>query len=132
MSYATVAQYQARYGAVADVAMLQECLDDASAAIDAALARAGIVVSEQPDGYADKLMRVCRSMANRVMPIDGGDIYLQDAKSLQITAGPYSQSYNFGTSYGTPKLTKGEMAMLGISCGYRSIQAHTWADDYDA
>lgn len=133
MSYATVEQYVARYGVVDDVSMLQECLDDASAVIDAALARAGIDYSEPSDDFADRLMRVCRSMANRVMPSDSGYEIPQDATSASITAGPYSQSFNFAQSYGTPKLLASELELLGIGRGrYRSIMPHTWADDCNA
>ena len=130
MAYATVEQYQARYGAVSDTAMLTECLEDASVAIDVALDSFNIDHSNPSEDFADRLMRVCRSVANRIMPSDGADAYMQDAKSMSITAGPYTQSYSFGTSYGTPKLLKSELAMLGISGSkYRCIQAHTRADD---
>lgn len=128
MSYATVEQYQARYGAVSDTSMLQECLDDASAAINAALDRAGIDYTQPSEDFSDRLMRVCRSMANRVMPTDN-DIP-QNVTSMSMGAVGFSESYNFATTYGTPKLIKSDYEMLGISSTrYRSIQAHTWADD---
>lgn len=128
MSYATVEQYQARYGAVSDTSMLQECLDDASAAINAALARAGIDYTQPSEDFSDRLMRVCRSMANRVMPTDN-DIP-QNVTSMSMGAVGFSESYNFATTYGTPKLIKSDYEMLGISSTcYRSIQARTWADD---
>ena len=128
MSYATVEQYQARYGAVSDTSMLQECLDDASAAINAALTRAGIDYTQPSEDFSDRLMRVCRSMANRVMPTDN-DIP-QNVTSMSMGAVGFSESYNFVTTYGTPKLIKSDYEMLGISSTrYRSIQAHTWADD---
>lgn len=128
MSYATVEQYQARYGAVSDTSMLQECLDDASAAINAALTRAGIDYTQPSEDFSDRLMRVCRSMANRVMPTDN-DIP-QNVTSMSMGAVGFSESYNFATTYGTPKLIKSDYEMLGISSTrYRSIQARTWADD---
>lgn len=128
MSYATVEQYQARYGAVSDTSMLQECLDDASAAINAALDRAGIDYTQPSEDFSDRLMRVCRSMANRVMPTDN-DIP-QNVTSMSMGAVGFSESYNFATTYGTPKLIKSDYEMLGISSTrYRSIHAHTWADD---
>lgn len=112
MSYATVEQYQARYGVVADEDMLQECLDDSSAVIRAALDRAGIDYSEPTEDFADRLMRVCRSMTNRVMPTDN-DIP-QGVTSASMGAVGFSETYNFATTYGTPKLIKSEMDLLGI------------------
>lgn len=129
MSYATVEQYQARYGAVSDVSMLQECLDDASAVIDAALASHGINVGDLTGDYFDRLMRVCRSMTNRVMPSENDSIP-QGVTSASMSAVGFSQSYNFATTYGTPKLLPSELQLLGIGSGqYRSIQAHCWADE---
>ena len=131
MSYATTEQYQARYGAVSDVAMLQECLDDASAVINSALDRAHIDYSEPSEDLADRLMRVCRSMANRVMPTEN-DIP-QGVTGMSMGAVGFSESYSFATTYGTPKLLDSEMSLLGIKRGkYRSIMAHTWADDCNA
>lgn len=117
MSYATVEQYEARFGAVSNTSMLQECLDDCTAVIDSALNRYGINPSEQGESYADILMRVCRSMANRVYPSDGGDIP-QGATSFSETAGVYSQSFSFATTYGTPKILGSELALLGVPNTY--------------
>jgi hypothetical protein len=116
MSYATIDQYEARYGTVADEAMLQECLDDCSAVIDAELDRRGVDYVDPSESFADRLMRVCRSMANRVMPSDGADIPV-GATQATITAGPYSQSYTMATTYGTPKMLPSELALLGIGGG---------------
>ena len=112
MSYATVEQYQARYGVVAEEDMLQECLDDSSAVIRAALDRAGIDYSDPSEDFSDRLMRVCRSMTNRVMPTDN-DIP-QGVTSASMGAVGFSETYNFATTYGTPKLIKSEMDLLGI------------------
>ena len=131
MAYATVGQYVSRYGAVSDENMLQECLDDASAVINAALDRVGIDYSDPSDEFQDRLMRVCRSMANRVMPTEN-DIP-QGVTSMSMGAVGFSESYSFATTYGTPKLLDSEMSLLGIKRGkYRSIMAHTWADDCNA
>lgn len=132
MSYATTEQYQARYGAVSDENMLQECLDDASAVIDSALDRAHIDYSEPSEDFADRLMRVCRSMANRVYPSESGNEIPQGVTSMSMGAVGFTESYSFATTYGTPKLLKSEYELLGISSSaYRCIQAHTWADDVD-
>ena len=116
MAYATIDQYVARFGEVSDEEMLQECLDDCSAVIDAELDRRGVDYADPSESFADRLMRVCRSMANRVMPSGGSDIPVGATKAT-ITAGPYSQSYDMVTTYGTPKMLPSEMALLGIAGG---------------
>ena len=113
MAYATTGQYVARYGQVANVALLQECLDDATAAIDSALDQARIDHEDPSDEFADRLMRVCRSMANRIYPSEGAAIP-QGARSATVTAVGFSETYSFGASYGTPKLLPSERSMLGI------------------
>ena len=113
MAYATVEQYEARFGEVSNVDMLEECLDDCSAVIDAELDRRGIDHADPSDTFADRLMRVCRSMANRVMPSDQTDIPV-GATHASFTAGPYNQQFTLATSYGTPKMLPSEMTLLGI------------------
>lgn len=113
MSYATTAQYVARYGSVSDTSMLQECLDDCTAEIDLQLTKRGM----NPDDISDgNLMRACRSMANRVMPSEGadmGDIPV-GATQASFTAGPYNQQFTLKVPYGTPKLGDYERGLLGI------------------
>lgn len=112
-SYCTTDEYEVRYGEVDDVSMLQECLDDCSAAIDMELARHGRAADPSDEDMADRLMRVCRSMAYRVMPSGGADVPV-GATQATVTAGPYSQSFTLPTSYGTPKMLAPELALLGI------------------
>jgi len=114
-AYATVGQYQARFGTVSDTAMLTECLEDASAAIRLALDRAGIDRSDPSEDLADRMMRTCRSVANRLMPEDGPA--MQGVTQMGVTAGSYSEQYTFSASYGTPKLLASELDMLGIGPG---------------
>ena len=113
MSYATVTDYQARYGDVEDLVMLQECLDDCSAVIDAELDRRGIDYTSPSESFADRLRRVCRSMANRIMPSGGTDIPV-GITQMSLTTGPYNRQFTFTGGYGTPKLLDSERRMLGI------------------
>lgn len=113
-SYATIAQYEARYGSVTDAIVLQECLNDCTATIDAELDRYGIDHSSPSEEYADRLMRVCRSMAHRVMPDEGSNDIPVGATQASFTAGPYSQQFTLATSYGTPRVNADERALLGI------------------
>lgn len=116
-SYATVTQYETRYGIVADTATLQECLDDCTAAINAELDRYGIDYSDPSEDYADRLMRACRSMAHRVMPSsDDADIPV-GATQASFTAGPYSQQFTLAAAYGTPRVNADERILLGIPRG---------------
>lgn len=124
-SYATTAQYIARFGSVSDTAMLQECLDDCSAVIEVELEKRGI---DPGDVSSARLMRVCRSMANRVMPSEGGDIPV-GATQASFTAGPYTQQYTLGTTYGTPKMLPSELALLGIFGGRIGCGRMAGADD---
>ena len=127
-AFATVEQYAARFGEVADTAVLAECLDDASAAIRAALAPYGVDCSDVSEDFADRLMRVCRSVANRLMPSESA--MPQGVTQASMTAVGFTQQYTFGTTYGTPKLLPSELKMLGIAgSAYRSVRAHTYADD---
>lgn len=114
MSYATVEQYVARYGSVADVYMLQECLNDCTAAIDAELDRHGVDYADPSETLADRLMRACRSMAHRVMPSDDGAEVPVGATQVSRTAGPYSEQFTLATTYDTPKVTDEERKLLGI------------------
>ena len=114
-AFATIGDYTARFGDVADTALLSECLDDASAAMRARLDAAGVDYSDPSDDYADRLMRVCRSVANRLMP--SGDTLMQGATQVSTTAGPFSQQFTFGSPYGTAKLLPSELDLLGIGGG---------------
>lgn len=107
--YATPEQYMARYGAVADTAALTECLMDVTDAIDAAYERAHC--AEPPVG-ADRLMRVCRQIAHRVMPSEAS--ILDGAASQSVTMGPFSRQVTFPTPYGSIRLRADELAALGI------------------
>lgn len=120
--FATIDEYIARYGDVGDEDVLAECLADASAAIRAALDKAGIGYSEPSEDLSDRLMRVCRSVANRVLPEDSEGV-MQGVTQMSTAAGPYSQQFTFAASYGTPKLLPSELALLGIG-GTRGRMLH--------
>lgn len=115
-AFATVEQYEARFGAVEDHALLAECLDDASAAIRSAASRARLDVSEPDEDLSDRLMRVCRSVANRLMPAGDAQV-MQGVTQMGVTAGSYTEQYTFQSSYGTAKLLPSELDMLGIGPG---------------
>ena len=111
--YATVEQYEERFGPVDNTLMLTACLEDATAAIQARLDLAGVNYASPDADLADRLMRVCRSVANRIMP-SGSDIPA-GVTQASMTAVGFSESMSFTPSYGTPKLLPSELALLGIS-----------------
>ena len=116
--FATIEQYEERYGAVEDDVALSACLEDASAAIVSVLEKHGLTPADMADDPAERLMRTCRSVAHRLMPAgDAGVDVPMGAESASVTAGPYTQSFTFGSSYGTPRLLPSELEMLGIGGG---------------
>lgn len=115
MAYATVDDYMARYGEVSNELMLQECLNDCAALMDAEMDARGVDHTNPSASFADRLMRVCRAMANRIMPSEdyGSDVPV-GATQMSVTAGSYTQSFTMGMTYGTPKMLPSERSMLGI------------------
>lgn len=112
-AFATKEQYDARFpGREASDEMLGECLGDATEAICAVLDARGIDYSEPSEEFAARLMRVCRSVANRIMP-SGSDIPM-GATQVSTTAGPYQQTFSLPSAYSSPKLLPSELSMLGI------------------
>lgn len=114
MTYATIEQYEARFGPVTNYDMLEECLKDCTASINEALDKRGIDHADPSEDFAYRLMSVCRSMANRVMPQGGASDVPVGVESMTATAGPYSRTYSFAATYGIPKPLPSELSMLGI------------------
>lgn len=114
--FCTVEQYEARFGPVSNQAMLAECLDDASASIRMALSKHEVSWDDPDEDFAYRLMSVCRSMANRLMPAEGSAVP-QGVTQMGMTAGSYSEQYTFQSSYGTAKPLSSELSMLGIGGG---------------
>jgi len=112
-AFATIAEYDARYpGRTASDEMLEECLMDATSAIVAKLEDRGVDYSDPSEDFADRLMRVCRSVANRILP-SGSDIPV-GVTQMSVTAGPYQQTFSMPNTYGLPKLLPSELSMLGL------------------
>lgn len=113
MAYATRAEYDVRFpGRIASDATCDAKLEAASMAIDAELDNAGIDHENPDDVLEQRLVEVCCSVADRIMPRDGG--MPQGATSFSVTAGPYSESYDLPTAYSAPMLNKYERRLLGI------------------
>lgn len=115
--FATKEQYESRFGEAGDKTMLAQCLEDATAAIMAEFAKRHVDIAAklEDEMFADACMRVCRSVANRIMP-GGVDVPL-GASSVAETDGPYSRTVSYAPAYGLPKLLPSELSMLGIGGG---------------
>ena len=110
--YCTTGEYVARYGDVADLAQLRECLLDASRLLASELRSRGI---DPGDMDAELLMQACRQMANRVMPTTGPAVIPAGATQVGMTGGPYSRQYSFSVPFGSPKVSAAELELLGLS-----------------
>ena len=112
--FATVAQYDARFpGRTASNEVLEECLMDATMAISEVLDSKGVSYDDPDEQFAYRLMSVCRSVANRIMPSD----MPMGATQFSMTAGPYTQTTSYSPTYGLPRLLKSELDMLGFLGG---------------
>ena len=129
MAFASVEDYTARYGSVADEGMLIECLEDCSALMESEMDRHGVSYDNPSYVMADRLMRVCRSMAHRVMPDESSNDIPVGATQASFTAGPYNQQFTLQTAYGTPRVNADERILLGIPSGRIGFGALAGRDD---
>lgn len=114
--YATVADYESRYGAVDDADMLLETLREASVEIQAALDRHGIDYAEPDQAFAYRLMVACRQMAHRAVEATLAETPL-DVTQYSIAAGGYTQSLSMSSGYGQVRVSRAEWPLLGIGSG---------------
>lgn len=128
MAYADVSDLEARWRELStdEQARAAVLLDDASAMLTQL-----VDVDETDEQQAALLKTVCCSMVTRTMSATESDSF--GASNMSMTAGVYSQSWSYANPSGDMYLTRLEKKMLGIGGNkYRSIQAHTWADDCNA
>lgn len=112
-AFATVEQYEARYGEVLNTKQLEECLNSATSVMMDALDKAHIDYSQPNDKFKYTLMDVCRNVANRIMPLQNAGMPY-GATSMSMGAVGFSESYSFESPYGSPRLRKDEKRRLGI------------------
>lgn len=111
--FATVSDYETRYGDADDQDILQEILLDATREISAALDRAGIAYDEPDERYRDRLMQACRSMAYRAMGQNDEDLPF-GVTQYSEGAGDFSASVSFRNPYGEVYISKSERQLLGL------------------
>lgn len=127
-SFATIDDYEAIYGAVADADMLEAYLADATDNMMSELDTAGIDYSEPSESFAYRLMRVCRTMVHRAIGEDddpdeesGPPPIPYGATQFSQTAGPYVRSATMGNPYGDLFMTEAERRSLGIGVPKASV-----------
>lgn len=113
--FATVEQYEARYGEVNDKSLLAEVLMDVTRLMASELDRAGISIADEQT--ADLRMQVCRSATYRTMGQEADQELPIGATQYTQSAGVYSESVSIGNPYRDVYLTKAEKRMLGVGRG---------------
>lgn len=118
-AFATTEDYDARFpGRTVSDQTLEECLMDASYAIADALGKRGIDYADPDEDLAERMMRTCRAVANRLVPA-GTDVPV-GVTQMALTAGSYNQTVSYTPSYGLPRLLPSELDMLGLGGGGRA------------
>lgn len=110
ISYATVEDYEARYGEVNDRNRVETLLQDASAFIDS---QPGLSVDPSDQTQAANLTRVCCAVVHRSLvsgPYAGLSSVSQSAVGISASASVYNPGEDF-------YLTKADRRSLGIGTG---------------
>lgn len=108
--FATVEDYEARYGGVEDEKRLETALSDASVYISAEIARAGISVDPNDEAQAAALTYVTCLLVNRV---ERSGMYA-GLSNVSQGAGGYTASVSVYNPGGGFRLYAEERRMLGI------------------
>lgn len=111
--FATVEDYEARYGGVEDEKRLETALSDASAFIAAEMARAGVAVDPDDEAQAAALTYVTCLLVNRV---ERSGMYA-GLSNVSQGAGGYTASVSVYNPGGGFRLYAEERRMLGIGGG---------------
>lgn len=128
MLFADVSDLEARWHTLdeSEAAKAETLLSDASAI----LARLIGEIDISDTDYMQLLKQVCCNMVIRAMSATESDSYGVD--SMSMTAGVYSQSWNYNNPTGDMYLTKLEKRMLGITTSYiGSIRPMMRGDHHD-
>ena len=111
--FATVEDYEARYGAAEDGERLETALSDASAYIASEMARAGVAVDLDDEAQAAALTYVTCLLVNRV---ERSGMYA-GLSNVSQGAGGYTASVSVYNPGGGFRLYAEERRMLGIGGG---------------
>ena len=113
MAFAEVSDIESRWRELStdEQSRASVLIDDASAMLTAL-----VDVDTDDTEQAQLLKQVCCSMVIRAMSATEADAF--GASQMSMTAGPYSQSWNYANPSGDMYLTKLEKRLLGITSGY--------------
>lgn len=113
MAYAEVSDIESRWRELStdEQSRASVLIDDASAMLTAL-----VDVDTDDDEQAQLLKQVCCSMVIRAMSATEADAF--GASQMSMTAGPYTQSWNYANPSGDMYLTRLEKRLLGITSGY--------------
>lgn len=128
MLFADVSDLEARWHTLdeSEAAKAETLLSDASAILTRLIGEIDISDTD----YMQLLKQVCCNMVIRAMSATESDSYGVD--SMSMTAGVYSQSWNYNNPTGDLYLTKLEKRLLGITTSYiDSIQPMMRGDHHD-
>lgn len=111
MAYATLEDYEARYGELGSETARSRVsvrLDDAAVYLDAR-----VEVDPDDEHQAAALKIVSCAMVNRAMAAEESDAV--GVSEARYTMGPFTQSATFSNPSGDLYLTAGEKALLGVN-----------------
>lgn len=113
MAYAEVSDIESRWRELSTdkQSRASVLIDDASAMLTAL-----VDVDSDDSEQAQLLKQVCCSMVIRAMSATEADAF--GASQMSMTAGPYTQSWNYANPSGDMYLTRLEKRLLGITSGY--------------
>lgn len=113
MAFAEVSDIESRWRELSteEQSRASVLIDDASAMLTALVA-----IDTDDDEQAQLLKQVCCSMVIRAMSATEADAF--GASQMSMTAGPYTQSWNYANPSGDMYLTRLEKRLLGITSGY--------------
>lgn len=113
MAYAEVSDIESRWRELSttEQSRASVLIDDASAMLTALVA-----IDSDDSEQAQLLKQVCCSMVIRAMSATEADAF--GASQMSMTAGPYTQSWNYANPSGDLYITRLEKRLLGITSGY--------------
>lgn len=112
--FATVADYESRFGEVEDESRLEVFLNDASVMMAVEMGAAGVDYANAQEPLASAIVAVCCEVAHRSM---GARPDLYGVTNYSQGATDYSESFTYANPNGDMYLTKTQKRMLGIRGG---------------
>lgn len=126
-AFATLDDYEARYGTAPDAARAKVMLQDASEFLASELARCGKSADASDELQVSALRRICCRLANGALDVPGD---VAGVNQTSFTAGPFNQSFTFANPTGAFKLLQSERRTLGIgTVRAGSVAPKVWGAD---